>query len=69
MFIKTLYNVKSGDGYFTEFKGDTPQMTSDPVEGKRMEKDEADSVVSKLIELGFDAKAEKIKIANERFIP
>ena len=51
--------VRSGTGYFVKFawnKQVTPQLTSDPVEAKRMYRGEAIRVASRMEKLGFVAE-------------
>lgn len=68
MTIK-LFIVKSGDGYFLEFVGPGPYLTSDPVEATRLTEAKADSVIGRLWELGFSGELMEVRIGrikNER---
>lgn len=59
-----LFIVRSGDGYFIEFIGLTPHLTSDPVEANRYPEATAMNIIGRLWELGYSAELMEIRIGR-----
>jgi hypothetical protein len=64
LFEEQLFIVKSGDGYFIEFVGLSPYLTSDPLEAARMYEAKAIGVIGRLWELGYSAELMEIRVGK-----
>lgn len=64
MIGEDIFIVKSGSGYFLEFTSDTPKMTTDPVEARRLKLNGAKLMIEYLDIMGFDAELVCVRIGR-----
>lgn len=59
-----LFVVRSGEGYFLEFVGLSPYMTSDPAEATRLNEAKAIGTIGRLRELGYSGELMEVRIGR-----
>lgn len=62
MNTEKFFIVKSGDGYFIDFAGLSPLLTTDPVEAVRLYEAKAIGIIGRMWELGYSAELIEVEI-------
>jgi hypothetical protein len=63
---RTAWILRSGAGYFLGWAGQTPRMTSDPVEAQRMTAGHALGEIAALEQAGFASQPIQVKAGRVR---